>query len=55
VLEHVYSLSATPRSRFGERIDAFERNLREALLAENPSGVYKEQLETEVVIARKQS
>jgi SAM-dependent methyltransferase len=54
VLEYVYSLSTSPRSRFGERIADFERDLRAALLTDNPSGVYKEHMETEVVIARKQ-
>lgn len=52
ILGYVYSMSISPKSAFGDRIDAFEQDLTEALLAANPSGVFKERLETEVVIAR---
>lgn len=52
ILGYVYSMSISPKSAFGDRIDAFEKDLTEALLGANPSGVFKERLETEVVIAR---
>jgi hypothetical protein len=52
IIGHVYSMSVSPKSAFGNRIGVFERDLREALLRANPSGVFKERLETEVTIAR---
>jgi hypothetical protein len=52
IVGHVYSMSVSPRSAFGDRIGSFERELREALLSANPSGVFKERLETQLVIAR---
>jgi ubiquinone/menaquinone biosynthesis C-methylase UbiE len=53
IIGHVYSLSTSPRSAFGERVEIFERELTAALLRANPSGVFHERLETDVVIARK--
>jgi SAM-dependent methyltransferase len=52
IVGYVYSMSTSPKSAFGDRIGAFERELTQALLAANPSGMFKERLETEVVIAR---
>lgn len=53
VIGHIYSMSFAPRSKFGDRIADFERDLTAALLAANPSGVFKERLETEVQIVPK--
>ena len=47
-------MSTSPKSAFGDRAALFELDLTESLLRSNPSGVFKEQLETQVVIARKQ-
>ena len=47
----LYSMSSSPRSAFGERLAVFERELTEALLRTNPSGVFKERVETEVLVA----
>jgi hypothetical protein len=52
IIGHVYSMSVSPRSAFGDRVAMFERDLTKALQLANPSGVFKERLETEVVIAR---
>jgi hypothetical protein len=52
IIGHVYSMSVSPKSAFGNRIGIFEQDLRETLLRANPSGVFKERLETEVTIAR---
>jgi ubiquinone/menaquinone biosynthesis C-methylase UbiE len=51
----IYSISTSPRSAFGDRTALFERDLTDALLRANPSGVFKERLETEVLIARKEA
>lgn len=48
----VYSMSTSPRSAFGERLSKFEGELTEALLRVNPSGVFMERVETEVLVAR---
>jgi ubiquinone/menaquinone biosynthesis C-methylase UbiE len=53
IIGHVYSLSTSPRSAFGQRAAAFERELTAALLRSNPSGVFEERIETAVTIARK--
>jgi ubiquinone/menaquinone biosynthesis C-methylase UbiE len=53
IIGNVYSISTSPKSAFGDRAALFERDLTESLLRSNPSGVFKEQLETQVVIARK--
>ena len=52
IVGHVYSLSTSPRSAFGERLGQFERELTQALLAMNACGVFKERVATEVLIAR---
>ncbi len=51
VLAAVYSLSYASRPRFGERADAFEAALTEALLTASPAGVFRERVETEVIVA----
>jgi len=48
-----YSLSYAARPRFAERAPDFEAALTEALLSANPSGVFHEPLETEVLVAMK--
>lgn len=53
IIGHVYSLSTSPRSAFGEHVGSFERELTAALLRANPSGWFDERLETDVLIARK--
>ena len=40
---------------FGERVAAFEAELTQALLRLEPSGVFREQLETEVLLAPKRA
>lgn len=54
IIGHVYSISTSPRSAFGERAAQFERELTELLLARNSAGVFRERVETEVLIARRQ-
>ena len=53
VVGHVYSVSTSARRLFGDRAAAFERDLALALAGANPSGVFRERVETEVVVARK--
>ena len=53
ILGNVYSSSGAAKSLFGDRIGEFEQALREALLALSPSGVFRERLETDVMIAPK--
>jgi ubiquinone/menaquinone biosynthesis C-methylase UbiE len=52
IVGNVYSLSTSPRSAFGERAPLFEQELARVLRSRNPSGVFKERVETEVLIAR---
>jgi ubiquinone/menaquinone biosynthesis C-methylase UbiE len=47
----VYSISSSAKPLFGDDANAFEAELTKALLIINPTGVFKEQVETEVVIA----
>jgi ubiquinone/menaquinone biosynthesis C-methylase UbiE len=54
ILGYVYSKSSSSRRLFGDRIAEFERDLGEVLARANPSGVFREHVETEVVVARKQ-
>jgi ubiquinone/menaquinone biosynthesis C-methylase UbiE len=49
----VYSISSSAKPLFGENAEIFEMELTQALLSQNPTGVFIEQLETEVVIAPK--
>jgi ubiquinone/menaquinone biosynthesis C-methylase UbiE len=49
----IYSISTSPPSAFGDRKAFFEQDLTRALLRTNPSGVFEERLETQVLIARK--
>jgi SAM-dependent methyltransferase len=54
ILGNLYSSSGAAKSLFGDRIAGFESTLRDALLKLNPSGVFHERLETEVMIVPKQ-
>ena len=47
----LYSMSSSARPLFGGRAEAFEAELTKALLGLNPTGVFHEQVETEVLIA----
>jgi hypothetical protein len=49
----IYSRSYSARSLFGDDVDAFEAELAEALLSLNSTGMFSEQIETEVLIAPK--
>ena len=51
IIGYIYSISTSPKSAFGARIEEFERDLTAALLALNPSGFFTEQTETEVLVA----
>lgn len=48
---YLYSTSGAAKPLFGDRTAEFERALRDALLKLNPSGIFRERLETEVQIA----
>ncbi len=50
---YVYSLSTSPKSAFGARAAEFERELAETLRKITPSGVFKERVETELIVAKK--
>ena len=49
----IYSISSSVLPLFGDDAEAFEAELTEALLSLNPTGVFNESVETEVIIARK--
>jgi ubiquinone/menaquinone biosynthesis C-methylase UbiE len=51
----VYSISSSARPLFGDDANAFEVEVTKALLNLNPTGIFKEQVETEVVIAPKRA
>ena len=55
IIGHVYSASSSTEAQFGDDRAAFERTLRAALLELNPSGLFHETVETEVLLARKQA
>jgi ubiquinone/menaquinone biosynthesis C-methylase UbiE len=55
ILGWVYSSSTSARQRFGERAPEFERELAEALGRARPSGIFRETVETEVVVIRKRA
>lgn len=50
---YVYSSSTSPRAAFGERVESFERELVDVLLRMNPTGVFQERIETEILVALK--
>jgi hypothetical protein len=49
----IYSTSSSSKPLFGENAEAFEAKLTKELLSLSPSGIFQEQLETEVIIAPK--
>ena len=51
----VYSISSSARPLFGDDAETFEAALAKALFDLNPSGVFKERLETEVTLAPKKA
>ena len=53
ILGCLYSTSGAAKPLFGHRAASFEQELRAALTAANPDGVFRERLETEVMICRK--
>lgn len=53
ILGFIYSVSQTARARFGDRAEAFEADLTERLLRLNPTGIFEERIETEVLITMK--
>lgn len=55
ILGWVYSSSTSARHRFGQRAADFEADLAHALLRANPSGIFRERVETEVVVVRKRA
>lgn len=55
ILGYTYSASSSTKAHFGDNLAGFEAALREALLELNPSGLFHERIETEVVVARKKT
>jgi ubiquinone/menaquinone biosynthesis C-methylase UbiE len=53
IFGNLYSSSGAAKSLFGGRLGAFEDALHAALIKLNPSGVFHERLETEIMIVRK--
>ena len=53
ILGCLYSSTGAAKPLFGDRAAAFEHDLTQALLSANPTGVFKERLETEVIVAPK--
>ena len=53
ILGCLYSTSGAAKPLFGDEAASFEQELRAALSAANPGGVFRERLETEVMICRK--
>ncbi len=51
----IYSKSNSTRSLFGDAAEAFEAELSRALRGLNPTGVFNEQTETEVIFASKRA
>ncbi|MDT0468483.1 class I SAM-dependent methyltransferase [Streptomyces gibsoniae] len=51
VIGYVFSLSYSSPAQLGDKKNAFERDLREALLAFNPEGRFEETIRTEALIA----
>jgi SAM-dependent methyltransferase len=53
IIGYAYSLSTSPKSAFGARAREFEHELSEALRKISPSCVFKERVETELIVAKK--
>jgi ubiquinone/menaquinone biosynthesis C-methylase UbiE len=52
IVGYVYSMSTSPKSAFGARDEEFEGELSDALRKINPSGIFKERVETELMVAK---
>lgn len=52
IIGFIYSTSTSPKSAFGARATQFEQELTSELLNLNPSGVFSERTETEVLLAK---
>jgi len=50
---HLYSMSGNVRKRLGKRIEAFERDVKSALMALRPAGQFVERVRTGVLVAVK--
>lgn len=55
IMGYLYSTSGAAKPLFGDRAASFEQELRAALTGAAPAGVFRERLETEVMICRKRS
>jgi ubiquinone/menaquinone biosynthesis C-methylase UbiE len=53
IIGYAYSMSTSPKSAFGNRAAAFESELSDALRKISPSGVFRERVETELMVAKK--
>lgn len=53
IIGYAYSMSNSPKSDFGARAADFERELSSALLKMSSSGVFREQVETELIVAKR--
>ncbi len=51
-LGYLYSTSITSRAALGEKLPAFEADLRRALLSHDSSGIYQEQVQFSCMLAR---
>lgn len=55
ILGALYSMSGSTRRRFGAASPRFEAELRKAMLELRPAGAFRDEVETEVVVARLRS
>lgn len=51
IIGYIYSISSSSRPLFGSDAQAFETALSQALLSVNPTGIFNEHVETEVLLA----
>jgi hypothetical protein len=51
----IYSISSSSRPLFGNNAEAFEAELTQALLSRNPTGIFNEHVETEVLLVPKRA
>ncbi|HEY9218702.1 MAG TPA: class I SAM-dependent methyltransferase [Phenylobacterium sp.] len=55
IIGSIYSMSGSSRPLFGHAAEAFETELSQALLDLQPSGIFNEHIETEVLLAPKRA
>jgi len=53
IIGYAYSMSNSPKSDFGTRAADFERELSSELLKMSPSGIFRERVETELIVAKR--